>query len=72
MDHRLISEGMPVHSADGQNLGRVIKCNPDKFLIEKGPFFPQEYEADYEEVVLVRNGEATLAESGDSLRETMH
>lgn len=72
MDYRGIAEGMPVHSADGQDLGRIVKCKPDSFVIEGGFFFPKDYEASYDAVVLVRNGEATLGAKGEDLMRTIH
>jgi uncharacterized protein (TIGR02271 family) len=55
-----IREGMVVRSADGENLGKVVHCGPDLFIIEKGLFFPKDYECRYDDVTEVRGDEIFL------------
>ena len=65
---REIREGMTVRSADGEKLGRVIRCDQDAFIIEKGFFFPKDYIVRYDQAS-VRGDEVLLALSASSLRE---
>src|SRR3954471_19103673 len=62
-----IQEGMTVHSADGEKLGKVVSCGADTFTIEKGLFFPKEYEATYDAVREIHEGDIVLNLSKDEL-----
>jgi uncharacterized protein (TIGR02271 family) len=42
-----VREGMIVRSADGEKLGKVVACDNQGFIIEKGFFFPQEFRLPY-------------------------
>jgi uncharacterized protein (TIGR02271 family) len=64
-----IREGMTVRSSDGEKLGKVIRCDADQFLIEKGFFFPKDYAARYDEVSTIRDDEVLLAATAESFRE---
>ena len=75
---RDIREGMVVKSSDGEKLGKVVRCDPDGFLIEKGLFFPKDHFARYDQIarvdadevllaVTARSFEAAPATSGESL-----
>lgn len=69
MNAKGVREGMTVRSADGEKLGKVIACEADTFIIEKGFFFPRDYLAHYEDVQDVRGDELLLRHSGAELRE---
>jgi uncharacterized protein (TIGR02271 family) len=59
---------MKLRSADGSNLGKVVACQEDTFLIEKGLFFPKDYQAGYREVAEIRDGEIWLGGTDAQLR----
>lgn len=65
---REIREGMTVRSSDGEKLGKVIRCDQDAFIIEKGFFFPKDYIVRYDQAS-VRGDEVLLALDASSLRE---
>lgn len=67
--HGDIREGMTVMSSDGEKLGKVIRCDTDRFIIEKGFFFPKDYVVRYEDVSRVSGDEAYLSLGAASLRE---
>jgi uncharacterized protein (TIGR02271 family) len=58
---------MKVRSADGSNLGKVVACEPDTFIIEKGWFFHREYRARYDQVVEAQGDELWLRDSDQQL-----
>lgn len=64
-----VQEGMTVRTADGEKLGKVVTCESDRFIIEKGFFFPKDYLARYDDVAEVRDDEVHLRLSGDQLRK---
>ncbi len=68
VDLQGVQEGMPVRSADGRHLGRVVFCRHEDFLIEAGPFFPRDYQARYRQVGRIDHGAVVLSETGDELR----
>lgn len=69
MERRGVQDGMKVRSSDGTNLGKVVGCGEETFIIEKGFFFPKDYTARYDQVAEIRDGEIWLAEPGERLLE---
>lgn len=67
MERQDIREGMKVRSSDGANLGKVVACGDETFIIEKGFFFPQDYSVRYGQVAEVRSGEIWLGQTGQEL-----
>jgi uncharacterized protein (TIGR02271 family) len=63
-----IREGMTVRSSDGEKLGKVIRCDADQFIVEKGFFFPKDYVVRYDQAT-VAGDEVLLALPASSLRE---
>lgn len=57
---RGIKEGLVVRTADGEKLGRIVRCEQDSFIIEKGIFFPTDYVARYDDVADCRGDEVYL------------
>jgi uncharacterized protein (TIGR02271 family) len=55
-----VSEGMRVRSADGEKLGKVVACDPNGFIVEKGVLFPTDLAVSHERIADVRNGEIFL------------
>ncbi len=62
-----IREGMTVYAADGEKLGKILQCDPDAFIIEKGFFFPKDYIARYEDVADATGDEVRLLRGRASL-----
>lgn len=60
MEASRIHEGMTVYARGGEKLGKVIACQPDHFIIEKGFFFPKDYLARYDEVRDVRGDDEVV------------
>jgi uncharacterized protein (TIGR02271 family) len=58
---RGVQEGMIVYSSDGEKLGKVLQCQAESFIIEKGFFFPKDYIARYEDVADVNGDEIHLS-----------
>jgi uncharacterized protein (TIGR02271 family) len=58
-----VKEGMTVISADGEKLGKIKKCGAEAFFIEKGFFFPKEYEASYAEVERIEGDRVFLGQA---------
>lgn len=57
---RDVKEGMVVRAADGEKLGKVVRCDQEGFIVEKGIFFPRDYIARYADVTDVRDDEIYL------------
>jgi uncharacterized protein (TIGR02271 family) len=64
-----VQEGMTVRTADGEKLGKIVTCESDRFIIEKGFFFPKDYLARYDDVAEIREDEVHLRLSADQLRK---
>jgi hypothetical protein len=69
IDTDRIREGMTVYSADGHELGKVIACDANTFIIEKGFFFTRDYVARYEDVFGVWGDDVRLSRRRDELGE---
>ena len=62
-----LREGMKVRTSDGHELGRIIRFDSSMILIEKGFFFPKDYEVPASLVIEIRDGEACLSATSDEL-----
>lgn len=49
-DKSNVQIGMFVTSTRGERLGKVIRCDPETFVVEKGMFFPKDYELRYDHI----------------------
>jgi uncharacterized protein (TIGR02271 family) len=67
VDTRGVMEGMTVRSADGEELGKVVACEENLFVIEKGFFFPKDYVVRYDQVADIRSGEVSLRDNASAL-----
>jgi hypothetical protein len=56
-----VREGMTALSTKGEKLGKVIRCDDESFVVEKGLFFRKDYELYYEYVTEARGGELIYA-----------
>src|SRR5262245_16838633 len=45
-----VHDGMSVTSTKGDRLGKVISRSADTFVVEKGVFFPKDYELRYDHI----------------------
>ena len=45
-----VRAGMTVTSTKGERLGNVVRVGPDTFVVEKGVFFPKDYELRYDHI----------------------
>jgi uncharacterized protein (TIGR02271 family) len=67
-DRNDIREGMHVSGTNRKRLGKVIRCNPESFVVEKGMFFPKDYELRYERITDVGLDDITYELSDFDLR----
>ena len=65
-----VKEGLVVRTADGEKLGRIVRCEADSFVIEKGIFFPTDFVARYDDVADVRDGEVQLGRRAADLSDS--
>lgn len=56
-----IKPGMMVRSADGRAVGRIARCDPDGFVIARGPGLTAEFGLDYGDISGTRDGELWLS-----------
>jgi uncharacterized protein (TIGR02271 family) len=70
-DSNGIKPGMFVMSTSGERIGKVIRCNADDFIVEKGVLFPRDYELRYDHITDVKDGTITysLADYLESSRQ---
>ena len=55
-DKENVRNGMFVMGTQGERIGKVIRCNNDTFVVEKGVFFPKDYELRYDHVTDIAGG----------------
>lgn len=55
-----LMQGMTVYSADGENLGKLVRTDAHGLVIEKGFFFPTDYTCSRDDVAQVRDNEIRL------------
>jgi uncharacterized protein (TIGR02271 family) len=60
--------GMKVMSSDGESLGKIIRIDAGSFIVEKGFFFPKDYEVPMSLVRDVRGDECFLTISKEALK----
>lgn len=69
MDRMDVREGMVVRSSDGEKLGKIVRCDEEAFVIEKGFFFPKDTIAGYHQIARIEGDELVLAIPGAALHE---
>ena len=67
-DRSDIREGMHVMATNRKRLGKVIRCDPESFVVEKGMFFPKDYELRYERITDIGLDDITYELSDFDLR----
>jgi uncharacterized protein (TIGR02271 family) len=55
-DEDSVRNGMFVMGTQGERIGKVIRCNDETFVVEKGVFFPKDYELRYDHITDVTGG----------------
>lgn len=68
MDRKGIYEGQTVITLDGEKLGKVILCEHDYFIVEKGLLFPKDYAVRYEYVRGGDEGHAILSLTKEQIK----
>jgi uncharacterized protein (TIGR02271 family) len=56
-----VSEGMQVRSSDGEKLGKVVACQANGFVVEKGFLFPRDLMVPYDRISNISNGEILIS-----------
>jgi len=51
-----VREGMFVVGTQGERIGKVIRCGANTFVVEKGVFFPRDYELRYDHITDIAGG----------------
>ena len=49
-DRNSVQEGMLVTSTAGDRIGKVIRCDAETFVVEKGALFPKDYQLRYDHI----------------------
>jgi uncharacterized protein (TIGR02271 family) len=60
-DKNSVRNGMFVMGTQGERIGKVIRCDADTFVVEKGIFFPKDYELRYDHITDVAGGTVRYA-----------
>jgi uncharacterized protein (TIGR02271 family) len=60
-DKTSIRNGMFVMGTQGERIGKVIRCDDDTFIVERGVFFPKDYELRYDHITDVSGGTVRYA-----------
>jgi len=60
-DKNSVRDGMFVTSTTGEKIGKVIRCDEETFLVEKGILFPKDYELRYDHITEVSDGKIRYA-----------
>src|SRR3954470_15516319 len=55
-DKESLRNGMFVMGTQGERIGKVIRCSSDTFVVEKGVFFPKDYELRYDHITDIAGG----------------
>jgi uncharacterized protein (TIGR02271 family) len=65
-----VRAGMFVAGTKGERIGKVIRCDKETFIVEKGVFFPKDYELRYDHITDVKDGTVTYSLSDFLARES--
>jgi uncharacterized protein (TIGR02271 family) len=60
-DRNNIRQGAFVMGTQGERIGKVIRLNADTFVVEKGLFFPKDYELRYDHITEVKDDSITYS-----------
>jgi uncharacterized protein (TIGR02271 family) len=65
-----VENGMFVTGTKGERIGKVIRCDKETFVVEKGVFSPKDYELRYDHIADIRDGAITYSLSEYLQRES--
>ncbi len=65
-----VRAGMAVTSTKGERLGNVIRTGAETFVVEKGVFFPKDYELRYAHITALTGDELSYSLSDVDARTT--
>src|SRR6187431_264645 len=51
-----VRNGMFVMGTQGERIGKVFRCDDETFVVEKGVFFPKDYELRYDHITDISGG----------------
>src|SRR5512138_2627724 len=60
-DKKHVRNGMFVMGTQGERIGKVIRCDNDTFVVEKGVFFPKDYELRFDHITDISGGTVRYA-----------
>jgi uncharacterized protein (TIGR02271 family) len=60
-DKSNVRNGMFVMGTQGERIGKVIRCDEETFVVEKGVFFPKDYELRYDHITDISGGTVRYA-----------
>src|SRR6185312_417560 len=63
-----VRAGMAVTSTKGERLGNVIRTGAETFVVEKGVFFPKDYELRYDHITALSSDEISYSLSDGDTR----
>jgi uncharacterized protein (TIGR02271 family) len=61
LDSEKVRVGMVARTTKGEKLGKIIRLDEDGFIVEKGTFFPKDYQLYHEYIAEVRGNEVIYA-----------
>jgi uncharacterized protein (TIGR02271 family) len=67
-DRNSVREGMLVLSTSGERIGKVIRCDAETFIVEKGALFPKDYQLRYD-LITGASGDGSLIYSLSEIPE---
>ena len=71
-DRLSVQEGMYVMSTAGQRIGKVIRCDSETFVVEKGALFPKDYQLRYDHITgVASDGSITYSLEEELAREEL-
>ncbi|HVU51983.1 MAG TPA: YsnF/AvaK domain-containing protein [Polyangia bacterium] len=71
-DRMSVQEGMLVSSTAGQRIGKVIRCDAETFVVEKGALFPKDYQLRYDHITGIgSDGSITYSLEEELAREEL-
>jgi uncharacterized protein (TIGR02271 family) len=71
-DRMSVQEGMYVTSTSGQRIGKVIRCDAETFVVEKGALFPKDYQLRYDHITGIgSDGSITYSLEEELAREEL-
>jgi hypothetical protein len=64
-----VTEGMSVRDLDGRRVGKVIRCEATRFIVERGLLLTRWYQVGYDDVLEAREDDLVIRSRRDDLLE---